>query len=145
MEYTAVYSDEYLYHHGIKGQKWGVRNYQNPDGSLTEEGRIRYGVGEHKKFFTPNVKEQAAERGKRGAKVGAVVYGTIGLVGATALVATLPPAVLAANPATIAGLAAFEVGASAVEGAARIGMFNYTLGAINAHNEDKAVRKQYGR
>ena len=29
-------------HHGIRGQKWGIRNYQNPDGSLTEEGRERY-------------------------------------------------------------------------------------------------------
>ena len=28
-----------LYHHGIKGQKWGVRHYQNEDGSLTEAGR----------------------------------------------------------------------------------------------------------
>lgn len=32
-----------LYHHGILGQKWGERRYQNPDGSLTEEGRKRYG------------------------------------------------------------------------------------------------------
>ena len=31
-----------LYHHGIKGQKWGIRRYQNPDGTLTEEGKIRY-------------------------------------------------------------------------------------------------------
>ena len=28
-----------LYHHGIKGQKWGVRRYQNEDGTLTGSGR----------------------------------------------------------------------------------------------------------
>lgn len=31
-----------LYHHGIKGMKWGVRRYQNKDGSLTPEGQKRY-------------------------------------------------------------------------------------------------------
>lgn len=31
-----------LYHHGILGQKWGVRRYQNEDGSLTEAGKSRY-------------------------------------------------------------------------------------------------------
>ena len=35
-------SDLYLAHHGIKGQKWGVRRYQNEDGSLTEDGKSRY-------------------------------------------------------------------------------------------------------
>lgn len=34
--------DDTIVHHGIKGQKWGVRRYQNEDGSLTEEGRKRY-------------------------------------------------------------------------------------------------------
>lgn len=33
---------EWLEHHGIKNQKWGVRRYQNEDGSLTPEGRKRY-------------------------------------------------------------------------------------------------------
>lgn len=37
-----LYSDE-LYHHGIKGQRWGVRRFQNEDGSLTERGKKRYG------------------------------------------------------------------------------------------------------
>lgn len=31
-----------LYHHGIKGQKWGIRRFQNPDGSLTSAGKKRY-------------------------------------------------------------------------------------------------------
>lgn len=32
----------YIQHHGILGQKWGVRRYQNPDGSLTDAGKKRY-------------------------------------------------------------------------------------------------------
>ena len=37
-----------LCHHGIKGQKWGVRRFQNPDGTLTAEGKKRY----QKQFYT---------------------------------------------------------------------------------------------
>lgn len=37
--------ESYLSHHGIKGQKWGIRRFQNEDGTLTEEGRKRYGIG----------------------------------------------------------------------------------------------------
>lgn len=31
-----------LYHHGVKGQRWGIRRYQNKDGSLTPYGKKRY-------------------------------------------------------------------------------------------------------
>lgn len=36
---------DYIKHSGRKGQKWGVRQYQNEDGSLTPLGREHYGVG----------------------------------------------------------------------------------------------------
>ena len=32
----------FIAHHGIKGQKWGVRRFQNEDGSLTKAGKERY-------------------------------------------------------------------------------------------------------
>lgn len=41
MNHQVIFTDE-LYHHGIKGQKWGVRRFRNEDGSLTNAGKERY-------------------------------------------------------------------------------------------------------
>lgn len=44
----------YLIHYGVPNQKWGVRRYQNEDGSLTPEGREHYGYGserDNRKLF----------------------------------------------------------------------------------------------
>lgn len=42
METMFIPHSDYLEHHGIKGQKWGIRRYQNSDGSYTDAGRKRY-------------------------------------------------------------------------------------------------------
>lgn len=67
---TLVLGDSsYLEHHGIKNQKWGVRRFQNPDGSLTAAGRIRYGVQGVRKA-TANVGKAVFNIGKTaGSKV----------------------------------------------------------------------------
>lgn len=43
-------NESYLVHHGVKGMKWGIRRYQNPDGSLTPEGEKRYGINDKGKM-----------------------------------------------------------------------------------------------
>ena len=50
-----LYEDNWLAHYGIKGQEWGVRRYQNYDGSLTPLGRQRYGHGQKREFYKKNV------------------------------------------------------------------------------------------
>ena len=44
MEQETESNSDYLSHHGILGQKWGVRRYQNKDGTLTAEGKRKLGL-----------------------------------------------------------------------------------------------------
>lgn len=78
-----------LEHHGIKGQKWGFRRYQNPDGSLTEAGRMRYGKT-HVNELTDEERsdlaraEAGAARNRRIAiGVGVAVTAATAIIGAT--------------------------------------------------------------
>ena len=56
-------NDLYLCHHGIKGMKWGVRRYQNPDGSLTSAGKKRY-LSNGEKTYKRLKKEVRRQRGE---------------------------------------------------------------------------------
>ena len=67
---------EELYHHGIKGQRWGVRRFQNSDGTLTEAGKKRY------------VRNETAVA----ATVGTMLGGYYGSIAAGVLVGTVMPA-----------------------------------------------------
>lgn len=72
-----LYSNE-LYHYGIKGQKWGVRRYQNTDGSYTDAGlKRRYGHGRKDRRigayeWSPNYSEKQRMQDQRIYSRGAV-------------------------------------------------------------------------
>lgn len=71
-----TYSAE-LCHHGILGQKWGVRRFQNSDGSLTAAGQKRYDVKEAKAKYKQSKKDL-----KRAIKVEKAGLSTAGKWGA---------------------------------------------------------------
>ena len=68
METVFIPHSEYLEHHGIKGQKWGVRRYQNEDGTLTEAGK-KHQAREYQKELNKLEQDQAM-RSARTASLG---------------------------------------------------------------------------
>ena len=114
-----------LYHYGTKGQKWGVRRYQNEDGSLTLAGKARYGKPmtkkEHQKYADQS-RDTAISSIKK--YVGAAI-GNGFLLGATSI---------GSNALAYAGAAAAAGAMSVVGGVAVIG-----LGAYGTYQLGKSI------
>lgn len=130
----------YLAHHGIKGQKWGVRRYQNPDGTLTEEGYRYYGIQRRKFRERDNVKDtgrrSAAASAKSTAKSQAK-WGTVGVVGTLAAGAFLgAPAAVAASVAGAEYVA--SLGAATAVGA----LIGRGKGREAARQQNAAIQNQ---
>jgi hypothetical protein len=90
-----------LAHHGILGQKWGIRRYQNPNGTLTEAGYLRYG----KKHLDANMKQDIRTKKQIDSKHTAAATGVAGIAGAGLSLATggsLPLSLLATAGTTAA-------------------------------------------
>ncbi len=140
--YNIVLKEDELYHYGILGQKWGLRRYQNPDGTLTEEGRRRYAketseaVKEGRSPSMPNPKkwvEKDIENDK------ALAKGAIMSVGVLALKAKGAAAV-GSVVSTLAGVP-LPITLAALVGAGYVGKK-----AFNAANKaiDKSVERLAG-
>ena len=100
-----------LCHHGIKGQKWGIRQYQYEDGTLTPAGRERYGKNAR---LVENKGKQAKAIANTYKKVSNIISGvSSGIQGASTVAVGIAEAIaygsaLAASPylAAAAGVAA---------------------------------------
>ena len=63
----VIFNDGEIYHWGVKGQRWGVRRYQNPDGSITPAGQKRLEKADQRwaKKKTDKITSQAKKASQR--------------------------------------------------------------------------------
>jgi hypothetical protein len=120
--YTTPTSEDELYHFGILGMKWGVRRYQNSDGTLTEAGKKHYA-----KIETKKEKKRIKRRVRAAGLVKSAVKLTAGAVKTAnsaiskeqkiAAAVAVAPAVIAAATPVVNGILATTGASAAVSGA----------------------------
>lgn len=136
-------STTYIAHHGVKGQKWGVRRYQNSDGTLTDEGRRRYGYGRGADSL---IRENTKSRLKQGAKLGAKIGAGFGVVGgatsAAIAISVLSPYVAAGTVAAYAGASFISsLGSGTLSGLMYGGAAGGIVGAVETHRGRQYIER----
>lgn len=126
----------YLAHHGILGQKWGIRRFQNEDGSLTDEGYRHYGYG---KVRGNGRIKNTLERTKQGGKIGAVV-GSATAIGDLGLkVAQLAAAGAIFNPTSLISAGILYTSIYALSGYASGSVYGAIAGAVETKQGRKYI------
>lgn len=135
--YYTIDSNNSLVHHGIKGQKWGNRRYQNPDGSLTEEGRRRYGYAATDKGIYNKVKSQAI----KGAKIGAGAGAALGGIATGLTMAGSVGSGFLAPPSVLMTIAAGGLASGAITGALDGVKIGAVVGGVQSLRASSFLRK----
>lgn len=151
------YPQDYFEHHGILGMKWGVRRYQNPDGSLTDAGRKHYGRNYTVRQLKKNIQDPNLSYSEKKALVSAnkvnrmtktkyrdaatsVATGVTGVVGAGTLAGLMAAGVLSVNPLLpVAALAGGVVSSKAINAGRN---FLNAFRDLRVEMIDRAVDKQ---
>ena len=124
----------YLAHHGIKGMKWGVRRFQNADGSLTSAGKRRYddkSESSRDRFWTDERKKKA----KKIAIGTAVVASAVLVAYGSYKISKLPNETVGAGKSSVAKLLDSSRSNRVGRDAGRIDID--MVRRVNAHNTDE--------
>ncbi len=142
---------DYIAHHGVKGQRWGIRRYQNPDGTLTADGRSHYGL-DGRSFISPNTKNKIKKFAVGGLAIGAAAGVALGTAtGAQYFIDYMNymPSTLWQFSEKIVSNTMTIMGQEAVANAKVMGLtglaYGSIIGAMAGQEEDNAVRRKYGR